>query len=166
MCIHTHTHTHTQTHANMLVILFCKQQLFLVVAWDHNSHSNAKRLSVNGVLFYQVSSALELDSFTNGWPLTTVCLWIFRKHNVFATMGIDYPKMAQFLHQVEEGYQRDNPYHNRAHAADVTLKMYSLLCHGINSMSIASRMDSCQLLVTCILAAAVHDYMHPGSNNQ
>jgi hypothetical protein len=26
--------------------------------------------------------------------------------------------------------------------------------------------DACQLLLTCIIATAVHDYMHPGSNNQ
>ena len=80
-------------------------------------------------------------------------------------MDIEHNKMSRFLHSVELGYRRDNPYHNRAHAADVTMRMYSLLMHGIDIQEMKSQ-DSCQLLLSCILAAAVHDYIHPGSNNK
>lgn len=73
--------------------------------------------------------------------------------------------MIRFLRCVEIGYTRDNPYHNRAHAADVTMRMYSLLIHSIGVQDM-KKQNSCQLLLSCILAAAVHDYMHPGSNNQ
>jgi len=113
----------------------------------------------------QVSSMFALDEMTNGWPLTTLCLWVFNKHDVFATMRIDQKKMSHFLRLIESGYRRENPYHNRVHAADVTMRMYSLLRHGINLFAMEKE-DSGQLLLTCIIATAVHDYMHPGSNNQ
>ncbi len=113
----------------------------------------------------QVSSMFALDELTNGWPLTTLCLWVFKKHDVFATMRIDQKKMGHFLRLIEGGYRRENPYHNRVHAADVTMRMYSLLRHGINLFAMEKE-DSGQLLLTCMIATAVHDYMHPGSNNQ
>ena len=107
-----------------------------------------------------------LDGPANGWPLTTLCLWIFQKHDVFTSMSIEHTKMRRFLQSIEAGYRRDNPYHNRAHAADVAMRMYSLLIHGIDVSHGMNNQDSCQLLLSCILAAAVHDYMHPGSNNK
>jgi len=113
----------------------------------------------------QVSSMLGLDGLTDGWPLTTLCLWIFQKHNVLATMKINQGKMHKFLRIIEAGYRRENPYHNRVHAADVTMRMYSLLRHGI-CLSAMEKEDSSQLLLTCVIATAVHDFMHPGSNNQ
>ena len=80
-------------------------------------------------------------------------------------MNIEHNKMSRFLHSVEAGYRRENPYHNRAHAADVTMRMYSLLIHSIGIQAM-QKQDLCQLLLSCILAAAGHDYMHPGSNNK
>jgi len=80
-------------------------------------------------------------------------------------MKIDQKKMASFLGHVESGYRKEIPYHNRAHAADVTLRMYSLLCNVIDIMSMEKH-KACQLILSCMLAAAVHDYSHPGTNNQ
>ena len=73
--------------------------------------------------------------------------------------------MSRYLRAIEEGYRRQNPYHNRAHAADVTMRMYSLLRRVVDLKAMPKE-ESSQLLLSCILATAVHDYMHPGSNNQ
>ena len=73
--------------------------------------------------------------------------------------------MEQYLLRIEAGYLPQNAYHNRAHAADVTLQMYALLknCFDISAMP---HQAASSLLLTCTLAAAIHDFMHPGSNNQ
>jgi hypothetical protein len=73
--------------------------------------------------------------------------------------------MAQYLQRIEAGYLTQNSYHNRAHAADVTMRMYSLLrtCFDLSDMP---NQAAGSLLLTCVLAAAIHDFMHPGSNNQ
>jgi hypothetical protein len=73
--------------------------------------------------------------------------------------------MTRFLRAIEQGYTRQNAYHNRVHAADVTMRMYLILRHGIN-LSGMPKIEASQLLLSCVLATAVHDYMHPGSNNQ
>ena len=42
---------------------------------------------------------------------------------------MDEVKLARFLYKIEEGY-KDNPYHNRLHAADVVHSMHALLTLG------------------------------------
>ena len=119
----------------------------------------------SGPCAQQVSSALSLEACTNGWPLTTVCMWIFQVHDVLGPMCIKPQTMQQYLLRIEAGYLAQNAYHNRAHAADVTLQMYALLqnCFQLSTMP---HQAACSLLLTSTLAAAVHDFMHPGSNNQ
>ena len=113
----------------------------------------------------QMPSTLPLYSYTNGWPLTTVCMWIFRAHDVLNATGISSYSMEKFLCRVEAGYLSQNSYHNRVHAADVTMQLYSLLRNSFELQAM-SLQEASRLLLTCVLAAAIHDFMHPGSNNQ
>ena len=80
-------------------------------------------------------------------------------------MYINPQIMEQYLLRIEAGYLPQNGYHNRVHAADVTLRMYALLqsCFELSAMP---HQAACSLLLTSTLAAAIHDFMHPGSNNQ
>ena len=67
--------------------------------------------------------------------------------------------MKRFLRRVHSGY-RENPYHNAAHAADVTQGMAIMMHLGLSER--LSRLERLGLL----LAAAVHDLGHPGVSNQ
>lgn len=58
------------------------------------------------------------------------------------------PHMCRFLRCIEEGY-RHNPYHNRAHAADVLQTMHVLLHHGGLAPGYADPMG----VLSCYLAA-------------
>lgn len=67
--------------------------------------------------------------------------------------------MTRYLRLVAAGY-RANPYHNAAHAADVTQGMAVLL-----QMSLSERLTRLERLAL-LLAGAVHDLGHPGVSNQ
>lgn len=61
---------------------------------------------------------------------------------------------------MESGY-KDNPYHNATHAADVLQSMHVLLHRG----GLAGGYTNPLELLACYLAAAIHDYQHPGLTN-
>jgi cAMP-specific phosphodiesterase 4 len=69
---------------------------------------------------------------------------------------------ANYFKAVEEGYNDPAtvPYHNHIHAADVLANTFYFLTRP----SVRSRLTELDLFVGC-LAAAVHDYAHPGTNN-
>jgi hypothetical protein len=95
-------------------------------------------------------------------PLVLTAVTAVRSFGLVQTLHLDEHKLILFLKQVEDGYL-DNPYHNNIHAADVLNRLVCILCtEGLfTDGSVAS---GCFLL-SAILAAAVHDYGHPGMNN-
>lgn len=67
--------------------------------------------------------------------------------------------LERFLRRVCDEYIH-NPYHNAAHAADVTQAMAIMINMGLSDR--LTRLEKLSL----VLAAAVHDLGHPGVNNQ
>ncbi|CUF07986.1 cAMP-phosphodiesterase D, putative [Bodo saltans] len=69
--------------------------------------------------------------------------------------------LRNFLSAVQSGYH-PNPYHSATHAADVTHINYFIITRG-------GLVDACRLskedLFAAVLAGAIHDYDHPGFNN-
>jgi len=60
----------------------------------------------------------------------------------------------------------DVPYHNAVHAADVVSRVCALVnVDGIFPKASLRTKDENVTLLSLILAAAVHDYLHPGTNN-
>lgn len=82
-------------------------------------------------------------------PLSGVCI----THPCF-----DSAKLVQLMIHIEDGY-RPNPYHNNIHAADVTQTVYFFL----NSALLTPLPPLYKL--AAVFAAAIHDYAHPGTNN-
>jgi hypothetical protein len=89
-------------------------------------------------------------------------MWaIVEKLGLIKECKINEVKLLRFLKAVEDGY-RNNPYHCRVHAADVVHGVYwfcqtaklGAMC-GINAHE----------MYCLLLAAAIHDYEHPGVNN-
>jgi 3',5'-cyclic-nucleotide phosphodiesterase len=63
---------------------------------------------------------------------------------------------------VEDGYVTENPYHNMYHAADVVQRLVCILRHmGI----LNTKREGNMRFLTAVIAASVHDFNHPGTNN-
>eukprot|EP00727_Mastigamoeba_balamuthi_P010415 m51a1_g5997 putative 3 5 -cyclic nucleotide phosphodiesterase (739) ;mRNA; r:130-2836 len=71
--------------------------------------------------------------------------------------SISRKKLRRFLRTLEKGY-KEVPYHASVHAADVTQAMYSLMCGCVMQFTPLE-------MLAAALAAAIHDYNHPGLNN-
>eukprot|EP00002_Diphylleia_rotans_P030665 TRINITY_DN631_c0_g1_i1.p1 TRINITY_DN631_c0_g1~~TRINITY_DN631_c0_g1_i1.p1 ORF type:complete len:333 (-),score=73.18 TRINITY_DN631_c0_g1_i1:413-1411(-) len=60
---------------------------------------------------------------------------------------------------IEQGYV-DTPYHNALHAADVLQSFNSLICRG----GLIDILEPAEIF-SCLFASIVHDFKHPGVNN-
>ena len=78
--------------------------------------------------------------------------------------GITPKAIAQFLRKVEKDYPtRDvNPYHNNIHASDVIQSTHALIqMGGADLMRAYTSLE----VFSILMAAALHDIHHPGTNN-
>ena len=75
------------------------------------------------------------------------------------TFDVQPAAFANFITAIEDGYL-DVPYHSHIHAADVLQNTYYFLTRP----SMKSKVTPLDIFAGC-LAAAVHDYAHPGTNN-
>eukprot|EP00002_Diphylleia_rotans_P019375 TRINITY_DN374_c0_g1_i3.p1 TRINITY_DN374_c0_g1~~TRINITY_DN374_c0_g1_i3.p1 ORF type:complete len:791 (-),score=133.34 TRINITY_DN374_c0_g1_i3:753-3125(-) len=101
----------------------------------------------------------RLNELTGGHPLIFATLTILKKHNLITRFQINEAKLMNFLKEMESGYP-DNPFHNRIHAADVTMNMNYIL-HRPRVVASLTDLDK----LACIIAACSHDFRHPGVNN-
>eukprot|EP01010_Urceolus_cornutus_P001266 NODE_179_length_2098_cov_281.555393_g142_i0.p1 GENE.NODE_179_length_2098_cov_281.555393_g142_i0~~NODE_179_length_2098_cov_281.555393_g142_i0.p1 ORF type:complete len:619 (+),score=135.79 NODE_179_length_2098_cov_281.555393_g142_i0:58-1914(+) len=91
--------------------------------------------------------------------MTAYCL--LHKYGLVKHFGLDETVLVNFLQAVESGYH-PNPYHNATHAADVLQVTHFIIeCGGLKS-TINMTQNDC---LAALLAAAIHDYDHPGFNN-
>ena len=91
--------------------------------------------------------------------LTTFALFI--KHGCFQKFNLDERLVLNFISVVEAGYH-PNPYHNSMHAADVLHITHYIMSKG-------GLISTCKLsdedVLAALFAACIHDYNHPGINN-
>ncbi|KAJ3126075.1 High affinity cAMP-specific 3',5'-cyclic phosphodiesterase 7A, partial [Physocladia obscura] len=85
---------------------------------------------------------------------------LFHTHNLLAAHRIPDATLRAWLAHIELGYRSTNPYHNALHAADVTHSMN----YYITRARIAQHLSHDDRFAA-IMAAIIHDYMHPGVNN-
>ncbi|GAX86004.1 hypothetical protein CEUSTIGMA_g13420.t1 [Chlamydomonas eustigma] len=71
----------------------------------------------------------QLSEATGGRPLSTLAFFLIRRMGLSRVMQLDEAKLARFLICIEDGY-RDNPYHNRTHAADVLRNVHVITVRG------------------------------------
>jgi len=62
-------------------------------------------------------------------PLLYTAFVLFTKFDLFAAFSIDRTVFVTLVLRLEELYL-DNPYHNRTHAAEVTMATAFLACQG------------------------------------
>lgn len=72
-------------------------------------------------------------------------------------------RLQCYLMAIEDGYVMENQYHNMYHAADVLQRLICVLRNTdlLNFMGTGTSMR----FLTAVIAAAVHDFNHPGTNN-
>ena len=84
---------------------------------------------------------------------------------LFDSLGLDPVKMRMFILKVEQNYL-DCPYHNKVHAATVTLMLFQIILHsGLTKNMNTERVGDVPMtlyIFAAILAASMHDLRHPG----
>ena len=91
-------------------------------------------------------------------PMTYIVSTILRSWNAASLFSVDEATLVKLLEKIEFGYLSTNPYHNATHAADVAYSTYVMLTKGVRE---ALHLTDLQCAV-CVLAAAAHDFRHPG----
>ena len=91
-------------------------------------------------------------------PVTSI--YIFNHHELFDL--IPYEKFEHFAYEISQGYHRENPYHTDLHAADM---LQSIFVYNIHS-NLEDTLDLSEIdLISIFVSAIIHDYGHPGLNN-
>jgi len=110
---------------------------------------------------------LEFDIFdfkvkTDNRELTSLTSLLFHKHSLYSGLNIQVNQFLVYMDKVASGYKSQVEYHNSTHAADVCQTLYSFAMNG--NWIESSKLDNIDIC-SMIIAAAVHDYEHPGTNN-
>lgn len=116
---------------------------------------------------FEVQTAMAGDDYASlpmqphGGSLFITLYALLCKNNSLQKFNIDEQATLNWISVVEAGYH-GNPYHNSMHAADVVQITNFILTKG----GLAKRCELSDLdVLSAILAAAVHDFDHPGINN-
>jgi len=127
---------------------------------------NSLELTDRGLLdLFAGLESWELDIFevndaTGGRPLLPIALALFERYDFVGSFGLDRAVVCSFFAAVEAGYHWGNPFHNNIHAADVTQAVNHFFTYD-SLGDFASEFDH----MVSVVAAAIHDYDHPGRTN-
>ena len=92
--------------------------------------------------------------------LAATSIYILNYHELFDI--IPYNKFEHFIYEISKGYHRENPYHTDLHAADMlqSIFVYNIYSNFKDSLNLVE-ID----LLSIFISAIIHDYGHPGLNN-
>jgi hypothetical protein len=105
----------------------------------------------------------ELEKSSTIPVLEHLTIHFFSYFNLFALLEIPLSNFTSFIQEISSGYLKTNLYHNDLHAADV-VQAYFYLLTSCKARILCSLSD-CDVLC-CLVSAAIHDFEHPGVNNQ
>lgn len=103
----------------------------------------------------------DLQNASGGHALSMLTHWVMHTTGLMDKFMIDDCKLMAFLERVEVTYGR-HPYHNNQHAANVLQMMFKL----ITSTGIYPDIIDSIGMLSCIIAAVVHDLEHTGLTNE
>ena len=92
--------------------------------------------------------------------LPSIGVYVFNFHELFNI--IPYNKFEHFIYEITKGYHRENPYHTDLHAADMlqTIFLYNIYSKFEDTLNLIN-LD----ILSIFVSAIIHDYGHPGLNN-
>lgn len=105
---------------------------------------------------------LKIAEITNGRPLMYVTAAMFDIHELHEEFRIEKIVLRNFLFTLDDGYLA-NPYHNSSHAADVVNSVNYLMTR-LNDGQIRDTLTNLEFYAA-LVAAAIHDFRHPGKSN-
>lgn len=105
---------------------------------------------------------LKIAEYTDNRPLMYVTAAMFEIHELHEEFRIDRIVLRNFLFMLDEGYLA-NPYHNSSHAADV-VNSVNFLITALSDGQIRDTLTNLEFYAA-IIAAAIHDFRHPGKSN-
>ncbi|EPZ33403.1 HD-domain/PDEase-like protein [Rozella allomycis CSF55] len=105
-------------------------------------------------------TALDFNFISKESPLLVLGFHFFTQNGLIQNFHIDPLKFINFLSNIQANYHKSNPYHNHMHAADVLQAVQYYMADEF-FIDLLNPLD--QLII--YIAAAIHDYDHPGVNN-
>jgi len=136
--------------------------------WRKQKHSNyLKAQPFQGIQEVPIDQWNGVDVFQlekeHQQPLTSVFMTIWKRRGLEQLCRTPEEKVVEFIRSMELEYN-NNLYHNRIHAADVTLTAYYLWSKLAAQQGWQYYFVEVDLLVL-LIAAAIHDVGHPAVNN-
>lgn len=107
-------------------------------------------------------NTMQINELCEHRPVTYVTWIIFEMHNLFEASQVDPVVLNNFLWYIDEGYL-PNAYHNRNHAADVVVCARYIVA-GMDDGYVQNLLTPLEFFAL-VIAAAIHDFRHPGRNN-
>ncbi|KAG9404822.1 cAMP-specific 3',5'-cyclic phosphodiesterase 4D [Aphanomyces cochlioides] len=104
----------------------------------------------------------EISELSQGKPISYVTYVIFERHNLFTSCAVERNVMLNFFWFIDAGYF-PNPYHNNCHAADV-VNYVEFMLSAVDGGFFMTLLNM-QEVFASIVAAAIHDFRHPGKSN-
>eukprot|EP00899_Mesostigma_viride_P024389 jgi/Mesvir1/5134/Mv25092-RA.1 len=102
---------------------------------------------------------LALAEVTMGHTVPLVGYSLFVHMDLVRRFGLPQNKLMNFLHHIGRGMGA-HPYHNAAHISEVSASLFHVLTHS----GVGDHLRSIDKLAA-LVAALIHDYKHPGVNN-
>ncbi|ORY27026.1 HD-domain/PDEase-like protein [Neocallimastix californiae] len=105
-------------------------------------------------------NSVELNRLSEGHSLFYTALWIVTiEYDLLNKLNIKKALFYEWVINIESGYKK-NPYHNSMHAADVLFMTH----YFVVKSGIVDKLTN-EELFSIIVAAFIHDFKHPGVNN-
>lgn len=138
----------------------------IMAAADNRSLESLLDFKTSVTQVMEKLDTLEFNIFdfkdnSKGRELTSLTSLLLHRHSLYAGLHIPINKFLVFMDKISAGYNNVK-YHNKTHAADVTQTLYYFVVSG--NWIASAKMDNIDIC-SMILAAAIHDYEHPGYNN-
>lgn len=105
---------------------------------------------------------IRIAEYTSNRPLYYVMTAICDIHSLFDRLKISRETFYNLMFQLDSGYVQ-NPYHSSTHAADVASAV-NYLISNLDHGRIENLLTT-QEFFAALLAAAIHDFRHPGKSN-
>jgi len=137
-------------------------------SWDYNVFDLAEATGGHPLLFLGYAilgspySMYAMGKYCGAFGSGDVSVDDFHGYHFIDDRDLRIPmrKLCNYLRAIEDDYNSQNPYHNEIHAADVLQTLHVLI-----QMKGKLFPSTNEELFSILLAAAVHDVNHPGTNN-
>ena len=103
----------------------------------------------------------KLRRATRDNELVTIVPYVLARHGLIGACAIELNCLFNFVKTLQSGY-KNITYHNKTHAADVCQTFNYFATNG--GIKDVTKMDNMETM-SCLIAASMHDYEHPGVNN-